>query len=222
MDRRLVLIGALTVVTALGAAAQTAGGLFLAGEVGIGIETDDLVDGSALGGSLGYRFPGGLLLVGSYLFAGTDFYYFEADSGWQQAPSWSEVPSGGSRRGDWIFYRQRHVVGMSAGLSGRVGPVGVFGTGGLMLNVVSLSDAEDYYPEFTEAAEESSIAGGRTLTTTTVRAGLVYPARGSFAGTLSWMVNFDRIADAATPSYFQRNSLVVIGVSIQAGGGGRG
>ncbi|MFW5695243.1 MAG: hypothetical protein ACOCYB_08735 [Alkalispirochaeta sp.] len=220
MHRMLLLLGALGVMATPCATAQTAGGPFIAGEIGIGLETDDLVDGSAMGGSLGYRFPGGLLLVGSYLFAGTDFYYFESGSGWQQAPSWSDVPDGGSSRGDWLFYRQRHVVGLAAGLSGSVGPVGVFGTGGLMLNVVSLSDAEDYYPEFRDTAEESSIAGGRTLATTAVRAGLSYPAQGTFAGTLSWMVNFERIDDATTASYFRRNSLVILGISIQVGGQG--
>ena len=87
-----------------------------------------------------------------------------------------------------------------------------------MLNVLSLSDAEDYYPEFSQAAEQSSIAGGRVLATTAVRAGVSYPAEGTFAGTLSYMVNFDRIEDATTTSYFRRNSLIIVGVSFQVEG----
>jgi len=218
MYRILVLLGALAIMAAPRLAAQTAKGPFIAGELGIGLQTDDLVDGTALGGSLGYRFPSGLLLVGTYLFAGTDYYYFEASPGWQQAPSWADVPNGGSSSNDWLFYRQRHVVGLAAGLSGSAGPVGIFGTAGLMLNVLSLSDAEDYYPEFSQAAEQSSIAGGRVLATTAVRAGVSYPAEGTVAGTLSYMVNFDRIEDATTTSYFRRNSLIIVGVSFQVEG----
>ncbi len=216
MYRTLVLLGALAIMAVPYVSAQTATGPYVAGELGIGLQTDDLVDGAALGGSLGYRFPGGLLIVGTYLFAGTDYYYFEAGPGWQQAPSWGEVPSGGSS-GDWLFYRQRHVIGIAAGLSGSVGPVGIFGTGGLLLNALSLSDAEEYYPEFSEAAEQSSIASGRVLATTAVRAGVSYPAQGAFAGTLSYLVNFDRIDDTTTTSYFRRNSLIILGFSFQAG-----
>jgi len=218
MYRVLVLLGALGVMAVPRVTAQTASGAFISGELGIGLETDDLVDGIALGGSVGYRFPRGLLLMGTYLFAGTDYYYFEEGTGWQKSPSWADVPNGGSSSNDWLFYRQRHVVGLAAGLSGSVGPVGVFGTGGVLLNVLSLSDAEDYYPDFSTAAEQSSIAGGRVLATTAIRAGISYPAEGTVAGTLSYMVNFDRIDDTTTTSYFQRNSLIIVGVSFQAGG----
>jgi hypothetical protein len=212
------IVGVLTLAWVPWVSAQTVSGPFLAGEVGIGLETDDLVDGSSIGGSLGYRFSGGLLLVGNYLYAGTNFYYFENGAGWRHAPTWSAVPSGSSSRSDWIFYRRRHVIGFGAGLSGRLGPVGVFGTAGLMLNVVAVSEAEEYYPEFRDAAEESSIAGGRTLATTALRGGLTYPAHGSVAGTLSWMVNFDSIEEADSTAYFRRNSLILLGVSVQAGG----
>lgn len=220
MHRLFGLVGILTLLWAPEATAQTAHGTFLAGEVGIGLETDDLVDGSSIGGSLGYRFSGGLLLIGNYLYTGTDFYYFESDSGWQRAATWSAVPSGPSTRSDWIFYRRRHVIGLGAGLSGSLGPVGVFGTAGLMLNIVAVSEAEEYYPEFRDAAEESSIAGGRTLATTALRGGVTYPAHGSVAGTLSWMVNFESIEDTDSTSYFRRNSVVLLGVSVQAGGDG--
>lgn len=218
MHRMLVMCAILIAIWVPDTFAQTVDGPFLAGEIGIGLETDDLVGGSAIGGSLGYRFPRGLLIIGNYLYTGTDYYYFESDTGWQQAASWSDVPSGTISQGDWIFYRRRHVIGLGAGLSGRLGPVGAFGTAGLMLNIVAVSDAEEYYPEFRDVAENSSIVGGRTLATTALRAGLVYPAEGSVAGTLSWLVNFDSIEDAGSTSYFRRNSLILIGVSFQAGG----
>lgn len=218
MYRILIGMAAFTLVWVAATPAQTADGPFLSGEIGIGLETDDLVDGSSIGASLGHRFSGGFLLVGNYLYTGTDYYFFESDAGWRQAASWSEVPNGSSSQGDWIFYRRRHVIGLTGGLSGRLGPVGAFGVAGIMLNIVALSEAEEYYPEFRDAAEQSSIAGGRTLATPAFRAGLTYPAEGALAGTLSWMVNFDSIEEADSTSYFRRNSMILLGVSIQAGG----
>jgi len=57
------------------------------------LDSDDLVTESAVGGALGYRFDGGLLLLGEYLYAGTDFYYYDGGDGWRQAESWSDVPA---------------------------------------------------------------------------------------------------------------------------------
>jgi hypothetical protein len=198
--------------------AQTADGFFIAAEAGIGLQTDDLLTESAIGGALGYRFDGGLLLLGEYLYAGTDFYHYVSGDGWQQAESWSDVPSGSSGRSDWIFYRRRHVIGFSAGLSGRVARLGLFATGGILLNAITLSDAAKFYPEFAAEAERSSIGSGRVLTTTALRGGLTYPADGAVAATGSWLVSFERPDGDNPVVYVRRSSVILLGVVFQAGG----
>lgn len=199
--------------------AQTADGMFLAGTVGFSLQPDDLIGGAAVGGQLGFRFPGSLLLFGEYLYAGTDYYYYDSDNTrWTMATGWSEVPSRSTSRRDWLFYRTRHAVGVAAGLSGAYARIGAFGAAGLMLSFVNLSDAQDHYPEFTAAAEQSSIVDGRVLLTTTLRAGLVYPAEGLVAGQLAYMVQIENNDDAGEAQYIRRNSLIFLGLVIQSGG----
>jgi hypothetical protein len=214
----LLIVLALLVGTAGSVAGQTADGFFIAAEAGIGLQTDDLFTESAVGGSLGYRFDGGLLLLGEYLYAGTDFYYFAGTDGWRQAESWSDVPGGSSGRSDWLFYRRRHVIGITAGLSGRVARLGVFATAGILFNAITLSDAADFYPEFAAEAERSSIGTGRVLTTTALRGGLTYPAEGAVAATASWLVSFERPEGDNPAVYIRRSSIILLGVVFQAGG----
>lgn len=198
-------------------AAQSATGAFLSGQVGIALQTDDLIGGSAVGAALGFRFPGGLLLAMDYLFAGTDFYYWDGGS-WIQAAGWSEVPDNGVGRSDWNFYRRRHALGLGGGLSGEAGPLGLFATGGILIGIIELSDAAEFYPEFRDAAAVSSLGASTVIVDPVLRAGLQFPARGAVSGTLAWMVTFDREPAADAGRYVQRNSLLLLGVSFQQGG----
>lgn len=201
-------------------ATQTRNGVFLAGTLAFALQPeDDLVDNTAIGAQIGYRFPGGLLILGEYLYTGTDYYYYDQDKRrWTMATGWSDVPSGPSSRSDWLFYRDRHAVGLAAGLSGRFAGVGLFTAAGFMLSIIDLSDAEDTYPDFAAAAEQSSIGDDRVLFSTTLRGGLVFPAESALAGQLAYVVQLDRDDDFGETRYFRRNSLIYLGVTIQHGG----
>lgn len=198
-------------------AAQSASGAFLTGQVGLGLRTDDLISGSAVGAAFGFRFPAGLVLAMDYLYAGTDFYYWDGGS-WIQAAGWADVPDNGVGRADWNFYRRRHAVGLAGGISGQAGPLGLFATAGLLLGIIELSDAAEFYPEFRDAARVSSIGSSTVVVDPVLRAGLQFPARGAVSGTLAWMVTFDREPAADTGRYVQRNSLLLLGISLQQGG----
>ncbi len=230
MKNSIAVIVTVVILSAIGTVedvhAQTADGLYINGSVALAMQPDDLIGGAAVGGQVGFRFPGSLLLVGEYLYAGTDYYYYDSSQGeWTMAAGWSDVPSGSSSRDDWLFYRSRHIVGAAIGASGRVGQpgspyrIGLFGTAGFMLSIVDISDAEDYYPEFAEAAQSSSIGDSQVLFTTTLRGGLVYPAESTFAGQLAYLVQLERSDDFGEEHYFRRNSLLYLGVTVHLGGG---
>jgi hypothetical protein len=87
-----------------------------------------------------------------------------------------------------------------------------------MLNAITLPDAAEFYPEFAAEAERSSIDTGRVLTTTALRGGLTYPAEGAVAATAAWLVNFERPDGENPVVYVRRSSVILLGVSLQAGG----
>lgn len=225
-----VLLFSLLVCFSEAPAAQTADGLFTAGTVAFSLQPDDLIRSAAIGGQLGYRMPRGVLLMGEYLYAGKDFYYYDSSNRrWTMATGWPEVPSGSSSRSDWIFYRTRHIVGFALGGSGAplaayshaAGPLsrlGLYGAVGFMLSIISVSEAEDTYPEFGKEAESSSIGDSRVLFTTTFRGGLVYPARSPVAGKLAYLVQLERNDDFGQEQYIRRNSLIFLGITLQPGG----
>ena len=196
--------------------AQTRSGLFFGGNVAVASNPDDLIGTAAVGGHIGVRFPLGLVLLGEYLYAGKDFFFFDSGAGeWSKPVAWRDVPSGDSSRGDWLFYRRRHVVGGSAGVGFSVGDLGIYSTIGILLNIVDLSDAADSYPAFREAATESSIDNGNVLRSTAFRVGLVYPAQSLIAGQLSYVLIFGRDDLPDEDEYIRRNGLLMLGVVIQ-------
>jgi hypothetical protein len=211
-------------------AAQTADGLFTAGTVAFSLQPDDLIRSAAIGGQLGYRMPRGVLLLGEYLYADKDFYYYDSSAKrWTMATGWPEVPSGSSSRSDWIFYRTRHIVGFALGGSGTplathtvaAGPLsrlGLYGAVGIMLSIISVSEAEETYPEFGKEAGASSIGESRVLFTTTFRGGIVYPAQSPIAGKLAYLVQLERNDDFGQEQYIRRNSLIFLGMTLQPGG----
>ncbi|MFP4179748.1 MAG: hypothetical protein ACLFSA_06795 [Spirochaetaceae bacterium] len=201
------------------AAAQSAEGVFVGGVTTAALQPDDLIGSSGVGVQAGFRSPSGILFLGEYIYTGKDYYYPDAE-GWKKAASWSEVPSGSDvSRDEWIFYRTRHVLGGAAGFSAAVDQIGLFGAAGLTFNIIALAEAKDYYPEFGDAAKESSIGDGTVLMTTNLRAGLVFPAEGPIAGQLSYMMMFEPVGETAgEQTYIRRNSLIYLGVSLQLGG----
>mgnify|MGYP006287002573 CR=1 FL=1 len=203
-------------IATAGIAEQTASGPYLAITGAGSIQPDDLVGNAAFGGPVGYRGGGGFLVLGEYVYAGKDFYYHDG-SDWTIAASWPDVPSGSSSRSEWIFYRERHAVGIAAGGSGAVGRLGLFGAGGFMLNIVSLSSAAEYYPEFEQTAIQSSIGDSTALLTATLRGGVVYPARSSVAGLLAAMVQLEPSDQLGNTRYYRRNTLVFVGITFQLG-----
>lgn len=201
---------------------QTATGPYVAFTGAIPLQPDDLIGNAAFGGQIGFRGPGGFLLLGEYLYAGKDFYFYDGSS-WKMAASWLDLPSGSSSRGDWLFYRERHVVGLAAGFAGAFGQVGVFGAGGIMFNVVTLPEATDYYPEFEEAATRSSIGNSSVLFTTSLRAGVVYPARSPVAGHVAVLAQLEPSEQLGETRYYRRNTMFLVGMAFQIGpllGGG--
>jgi hypothetical protein len=198
------------------AVAQTATGPYAAITGVISGQPDDLIGNAAFGGQIGYRTPTGFLLLGEYLYAGKDYYFYE-DSSWKLAASWPDVPSGSTSRSDWIFYRERHAVGIAAGFSGAVHRVGLFGAGGLMFNIVTLSEGADYYPDFEKAATQSSIGDSTVLFTTTLRGGIVYPARSPVAGHLALMMQLEASDQLDDSRYYRRNTFILLGMSFQLG-----
>ncbi|MFW6388010.1 MAG: hypothetical protein ACOC0B_01925 [bacterium] len=199
--------------------AQTAPGGYGAGILGFGIRTDDLVESAALGVQGGYRSSGGVLFMGEYLYLGRDFYYFDFDDEriWKRADSWSSVPSPEADINDWLFTRSRHMLGAAAGFSGVFGPAGLYGAGGLALSWLSVSDAEDEYPEFGEAARQSSLGDSGVLVTPTIRGGMVVPANSVIAAQVSYMLMLERGDDSSELGYVRRNSLLYIGLVVQPG-----
>lgn len=207
----ILLIGAGQIATA-----QTAPGPYAAITGAISAQPDDLIGNAAFGGQLGFRAPTGFLVIGEYLYAGKDFYFYEGSS-WKMAASWSDVPSGSTSQSDWIFYRERHAVGVAAGFSGAIYRVGLFGAGGFMFNIVTLSEGADFYPEFEKAATQSSIGDSMVLFTTTLRGGIVYPARSPVAGHLALMVQLEPSDQLDDSRYYRRNTFILLGMSFQLG-----
>lgn len=201
------------------AAAQSAEGVFISGVGTTAMQPDDLIGSSGVGVQAGFRSPSGLLFLGEYYYTGKDYYYPD-DGGWKKAASWTEVPlSSEVSRDEYIFYRTRHVLGGAVGFSAAVDQIGLFGAAGLTFNILALSEARDYYPEFVDAAKESSIGDGMVLMTTNLRAGLVFPAEGPIAGQLAYMLMFENAGETAgNQTYIRRNSLIYLGVSLQVGG----
>ncbi|MFA7566396.1 MAG: hypothetical protein WCY01_05165 [Alkalispirochaeta sp.] len=212
----LGIAGFMSIATAPGIYAQTATGIYAAFTGAITAQPDDLVDSGVIGGQLGYRAPGSWFVFGEYLYAGKDFYYFEK-SEWHMSASWLDVPSGSVSRNDWIFYRDRHAVGLAGGLSGAIGEVGFFGAAGVMLNLVLLSDAADSYPEFEQAATRSSIGESTVLFTTTFRGGVVWPAHAPVAGQAAVMVQLEPTRQSGDTGYLRRNTYFFLGVVFQTG-----
>lgn len=201
------------------ATAQTKTGPFLGASVAIASNPDDLMGSAAIGGQLGFRSPLGIFLLGEYLFAGTDFYYFDSGRGeWSKPVSWSEVPAGNASRSDWQFYRRRHVLGGSVGLGYHVRDLGFYSAIGLLFNIIDLSSAAESYPAFEAAATESSIDSGTVEASTVFRIGLVYPARSFIAGSISYLLVFQRGDLPGEEGYVQRNGLIMLGVVLQPGG----
>jgi len=196
--------------------AQTLTGAYATGVAAITSQPDDLTNSGAIGGQLGLRAPSGFIVFGEYLYTGKDYYFYDG-SDWNVAASWYDVPSGSSSRGDWLFYRTRHVVGISGGFSGAIRRVGLFGAGGFMLNIVSLSDAAETYPEFEAVATQSSIGDSNVLFSTTVRGGVVYPADGHVAGSLSVMMQLEPTEQLGETRYLRRNTYIMFGLSVQTG-----
>jgi hypothetical protein len=213
---RLLAVTLFVFATVMPLYAQTATGLYAALTGAVTSRPDELVGNGAVGGQVGFRMNPGWFFFGEYLYAGKDFYYPDG-SDWKMAASWRDVPSGSASRGDWVFYRERHAVGLGGGLSGAVGPVGLFGAAGLMFNIVSLSDAADYYPEFQEAATTSSIGDSTVLFSTTLRAGVVWPPDSPFAGHGAVMVQLEPSDQAGDEGYLQRNTYFIFGVVFQTG-----
>ncbi|MFO7848939.1 MAG: hypothetical protein R6V67_03160 [Spirochaetia bacterium] len=215
-------LSVMSLLTAQPAAAQSAEGVFISGVGTTALQPDDLIGNAGLGVQAGFRFSSGLLFMGEYLYTGKDYYYydFEGNKRWEKAASWSDVPlSSDVSRDEYIFYRTRHVLGGAAGFSAAVDQIGLFGAAGLTFNIIALADAADNYPEFEEAAVESSIGNGTVLMTTNLRAGLVFPAEGPIAGQLAYMVMFEGDGDTAgEQTYIRRNSLIYLGVSLHLGG----
>jgi hypothetical protein len=215
------LIAGLLIGAPVSLFAQTATGPWIAGELAFSMESNDVVDGVLVGGQVGFRSPGGLIFLGEYLFAGTDYYYYTASDGWLLAPDWSSVPSGSSSRSDWLFYRQRHLVGLAAGLSGSILDVGLFAAGGFSLTLISLSEAADFYPEFAESASQSSLGARRVQVRPSVRAGVTWPAQSVIAGQLTWLVTVPPEAERRAledRGWLRASSIITIGVVLHLGG----
>lgn len=227
MDPRIIrsrllipVIGVLFALASIASVeAQTAPGGYGAGILAFGIQTDDLVESAALGLQGGYRSPGGLLFMGEYLYLGRDFYYFDFDDErvWRRAESWSDVPSGENDLDEWLFTRSRNMLGAAVGFAGEFGPIGLYGAGGLAMSWLSVSDAEEEYPEFGDAARKSSIGDGSVLLTPTLRGGMVAPANSLVAAQVSYMLMLERADDSTEFGYIRRNSLLYLGLVIQPG-----
>lgn len=199
--------------------AQTTTGPFLGATLAIPSNPDDLMGSAAVGGHLGFRSPLGLFLLGEYLYAGTDFYYFDSGRGaWSKPVSWSEVPAGDASRSDWQFYRRRHILGGSLGLGYHLRDLGFYSAIGVLLNILDPSPAAESYPAFKEAASESSIDGGTVELSSVFRLGLVYPARSLVAGSISYLLVFRRDDLPGEDGYVRRNGLLMLGVVLQPGG----
>lgn len=215
----LIALGLMGILCGKTLDAQTRTGPFLGADLAIAGNPDDLFGSAAIGADIGFRTPLGLVFLGEYLFAGTDFYYFDsADGEWSKPVSWSEVPSGNTSRGDWLFYRRRHVLGGSVGLGYHVQDLGFYSTIGFLLNILDLSPAAENYPAFEEAATRSSIGYSTVEASTVFRVGLVYPAQSIVAGRLSYLFLFQRDDIPGESGYITRNGLLMLSVVFQPGG----
>ena len=217
-------------LTALGVSqlsAQTVTGGYVGATVAGRPVPDDVFGSFAAGLLGGYRFPGGLFLSGEYMYAGRDYYYFDfdGDRSWKQAASWPEVPSGDVPPSEWLFFRERHILGVAAGIAVPLGPVGLFGAPGFSISIIDLSDAQHDYPEFADAARESSIGSGTAEISPSLRAGIVLPASSLVSAQLSYGVVFRQEIDDddAAGAYLWRNGLISVAVVLNIGalpGGG--
>ncbi|TVQ21918.1 MAG: hypothetical protein EA383_16330 [Spirochaetaceae bacterium] len=232
MERRPWLAGILITLSLMVCgvpqlSAQTVSGAYVGATVAGRPVPDDVFGSFAVGLQGGYRFPAGLFLSGEYMYAGRDYYYFDfdGDRSWKQAASWSDVPSGDASASEWLFFRERHILGVAAGLAVPVGQVGLFGAAGFSISIIDLSDAEDNYPEFADAARESSIGSGTAEVSPSLRAGITFPASSLVSAQLSYGVVFRQEIgdDVAAGAYLWRNGLISVAVVLNVGalpGGG--
>lgn len=221
--RLVVTISLAGLLLVVGAAAtvygQTTSGMYLALGGSAALEPEDVIGTAGVGVQVGYRWPWGILVQGDFWYTGKDFYYFDTDSrAWRQAASWREVPSRGVSRGDWPFYRERLLLGLGAGLSGRIRSVGLFSTVGFMVSVLDIAEMGDSYPEFADAATVSSMGEVESEVNAAVRAGVVWPADKPVSGQLSYLVLLRDDSDVAGErAWIQRNSLITLGVTLHLG-----
>ena len=213
-----IMIVAVLLCTAPELDAQTRTGPFVGGTFALVDRPDELAGDVALGGYIGIRNSFGLVLMGEYLYAGKDFYYFDsASSSWSGPVRWSQVPSGESSRSEWQFYRRRHVVGGSVGLSYPFGRLGLYSTAGIMLNIVDPSDVADSYPAFKDAVNAPSLGDGPVFASYAFRFGAVYPARALIAGQFAYVASFRNGDLGDNDRYIRSNDLFLIGFVIQPG-----
>lgn len=213
-----ITIVAVLLCAAPGLEAQTRTGPFVGATFALVDRPDELAGDAAFGGHIGIRSPLGLVVMGEYLYAGKDFYYFDsANARWSGPVRWSQVPSGESSRSDWQFYRRRHVVGGSVGLSYPLGRLGLYSTAGIMINIVEPSDVADSYPAFKDAVTSSSLGEGPVFASYAFRFGAVYPARALIAGQVSYAVSFRNGDLGDNDRYIRSNDLFLVGFVIQPG-----
>ena len=196
---RAAFLTIVLLAVAVGAGAQTSTGFTISFRGGVPDPQNVFVDRGVVGGMVGYRTANALLFAFDYLYIGKDYYYFENGS-WSDGVGWSDVPSGESSRSDWIFYRSRQLISPSVGLSGPVGPVGLYATVGVNLTFVVLSDARSAYPGFSKAADTSP-----TKLMPVARGGVRWPARSLFGFQIEY-------------SWSREDALLMFGACFDSGG----
>jgi len=191
MKRSVFFVAAFvsTVVITTAAAAQTNTGFSASIRAGIPDPGNSFIDRAFVGALIGYRSSFGLLGTLAYYYTGADYYDYSS-AGWNESTDVED---------DWIFSRHRHTLAPSVGLSGVIGPVGLYATVGLQLNFISLSDAADYYPEFAAAADTRPAELDRVL-----RAGIRWPGDSLFGLQVEYQQG-------------EQNAVLVAGVAMDIG-----